>query len=48
MTVEQIIEEAGRAFDAWREEFDPLHELPIEQAAEKYCRYSFQKIEPEK
>lgn len=41
MTPEQIIAEAGRAFDAWREEFDPLHEMPIEQAAKAYCRYAF-------
>lgn len=41
MTAEQIITEAGRAFDVWREDFDPLHELPIEQAAEVYCRRAF-------
>jgi hypothetical protein len=40
MTPDEIIEEAGRAFDAWREEFDPMHELPIEQAAEAYCRHA--------
>lgn len=40
MTPEQIIAEAGRAFDAWREEFDPLHQLLIEQAAEAYRRHA--------
>lgn len=35
---EQIVAEAGEDFDAWREENDPLHSLPIEEAAERYFR----------
>lgn len=33
-----LLDEAYRRFDAWREENDPLHELPIEIAAEQYAR----------
>ncbi len=38
MTPEQIMDEAARDFDAWREENDPLHNLSMEEAAARYCR----------
>lgn len=39
--VSKLLDEAAARFDAWREEHDPNHQLPIEQAAEAYCRHAF-------